>query len=408
MIDQTPGLTLNEFYQERFVPERLACAAPGTRKHYSQSIARIDRYLGRPATFDDIGDETMGGLMEWLRDRKAKQSTLAETRRALHALYWARACNLAPAEPEPPPCPHSAATLLSDYVDVYVGKRTLQPGSIYQYRVAADSIDRWYGRPVAVGEVTFELVAEWIRYLIQSTLAPATARNRRTHFLTLWRSMHADGLNPCLPVGLPTVPVPWIPPRAWTYDEVKLLLDVAERLGSHYPKSPAMNERVMRRATFWGLMIRLAWDTGLRTGDIMALRPQSIRDDGVIELIQSKTRRHHLTRIHPETQAAIAASFPPATGTILPWYASWEYYRREFKAIMTSACIGPGSFKKLRKSSGSEVEMLYPGCGAAHLGHAAGSDITRMHYLDPRMIITNKPMPRPLRELAGQGKSKAS
>ncbi len=403
MIRKTDNPTLTEFYHARFEPERLANAPLATRKHYFQSIARIDRYLGRGSTFDDIGDETMGGLMEWLRDRKAAQSTLAETRRALHALYWAYACDVAPSEPERPPCPTSAETMLCDYVGVYAGKRTLRPGSVYQYQVAANCFDLWYGRRVAVNELTFELVALWIKHLIQSSMAPATANNRRRHLLTLWRHAHLDGFNDVAPLGLPTVPVPWVPPQAWTYEEVKLLLDAAERLKGHYPAFPAQSQRIIRRATLWGLLIRLAWDTGLRTGDILALRPQSIRADGVIELIQSKTQRHHLTRIHPETQNAIAASFPPQTDTIIPWYATGEYARREFKAIIASAGIPPGSFKKLRKSSGSEIEMRYPGCGGAHLGHAARSDIARMHYLDPRMIIANKPMPRPLRELPGKG-----
>lgn len=403
MIGQAPALSLHDFYADRFEPERLAHSSPATRKHYTQSIGRLDRYLGRPATFDDIAEETLGGLMAWLCQRKCKVSTLEETRRALHALYWAHAASNAPEQPEPARQPLGPETLLRHYVDVYEGKRTLRPGSIYQYQVAADCLDRWFGRPVAVGELTFDLVAAWIRHIVSSAFAPATARNRRQHLLTLWRSAHSAGLCASNPLGLPTVPLPWVPPKAWTYEEVQKLLGASEGLKGHYPKFPAQSQRIIRRSTFWGLLIRLAWDTGLRTGDIMALRLQQIDDEGTVEVVQGKTRRHHLTRIHPETHEAIRASFPPTIDTIIPWYMSREYHNREFRAIVQAARIGPGTFKKLRKSSGSEVEMLFPGCGGAHLGHAMHNDISRMHYLDPRLIIGHKPMPRPLREIGAKG-----
>ncbi len=353
--------TILEFYEQHFAPERLANSPRATTKHYTQSIGRLDRYLGRPATFDDVAEETLGGLMEWLRRRKCKHSTLAETRRALHALYWASMVNAAPVKPEPARQPLSPETLLRDYAAAYAVKQSLVPHSAYQYGVAADNLSTWFGRPVSIGELTFDLVAAWIKHMASGDLAPATVRNRRTHLLTLWRSANRDGLNGVVPAGLPTAPVPWIPPRAWTYEEVQKLLDAAERLQGHYPEFPTPSQRIIRRSTCWGLLIRLAWDTGLRTGDIMALRTRSISADGVVEIIQSKTQRHHLARIHPETQAAIAASYPPQGDTIIPWYFSGEYLRREFRRIVPTAGIEPGSFKKLRKSSASEVEMMYPG-----------------------------------------------
>ena len=66
----------------------------------------------------------------------------------------------------------------------------------------------------------------------------------------------------------------------------------------------------------------------------------------------------------------------------------------------TAAGIPPGSFKRLRKSSATEIERHYPGMGGPHLGHVSLRGIAETNYLDPTLLIDTKPMPRPLRELS--------
>jgi len=192
--------------------------------------------------------------------------------------------------------------------------------------------------------------------------------------------------------------VPWVPPTAWTYEQVQQLLERAESLDDYYPADRWLaNERDrMRRASFWGLVIRLAWDTGLRGCDLLELRPRSLTSRRTIELIQSKTGRWHMTMVHEETRDKILASFPPDRRTIIPWVMTPKYFRDEFSELVKAAGL-KGTFKTLRKSSATEVELHYPGCGAAHLGHVQPGDIARKNYLDPKLLIENKPMPRPLR-----------
>ncbi len=55
-----------------------------------------------------------------------------------------------------------------------------------------------------------------------------------------------------------------------------------------------------------------------------------------------------------------------------------------------------GSFKKIRKASASNVELRFPGCGSAHLGHVSQATLAQTNYLDPRIVGKNKPLPEPI------------
>ncbi|MFO0899740.1 MAG: hypothetical protein U0836_20110 [Pirellulales bacterium] len=72
-----------------------------------------------------------------------------------------------------------------------------------------------------------------------------------------------------------------------------------------------------------------------------------------------------------------------------------RHFATEFAAIVKTAGL-VGSWTKIRKSSGSNVEASYPGYGSIHLGHSQGPQVTTAHYLDPRIVQAQKPMPSEL------------
>ncbi len=299
---------------------------------------------------------------------------------------------------------------LGEYLEkVYSQRRLLKPKSICQYQAAVNSISGWHGKPLAVRDLSRDFVNSWIRHLIAGPNAPATVQNRRRHLLTLWIAADRDGLVNYRKGDTLTVPAPWVPPRAWTWEQVKKLLDAAERLQGDYPAIQwLVDERNrMRRATYWGIVIRMAWDTGLRGCDLLELTPGMLANDRTIELTQSKTSRWHIVKVHEETELRIRASFSTDRATIIPRLLSPEYFRKQFRAIIEAAGLR-GSFKTLRKSSATDVEIRHPGCGAAHLGHVIPGDIAHKNYLDPKLLIENRPMPRPLRTLPAGIESKGA
>lgn len=296
--------------------------------------------------------------------------------------------------------------MLLEYLhEAYKVKRSISPGAVYQYEVAVQSLDRWSGEPVRVDELCDALVNRWVRFLESQSIAPATLRNRRRHLLTLWISACRDELCPTRPHDVRCPPLPYKAPRAWPYEDVCKLLGAAMTLEGQYPSERWVTDVTWRlpRRVIWSLLIRIGWDTGIRLYDLWNLKRSQFAADGEFEIVQRKTGRWHLSKVHPSTMQAIDQSEADKRDFIVPWRASLKWFDLEFAKIVEAAEVLPGPFKRIRKSSATEVEKFHPGCGGTHLGHVSGMGIAEKHYLDPRLLVSRRPMPRELRPVCAAG-----
>ncbi|HEX4145144.1 MAG TPA: hypothetical protein VHY91_16680 [Pirellulales bacterium] len=409
MTRPNPEMTLRQFLVELYAPRHKL--TEGTLHQYAVAVDSLDKWHGEPLRLCDLTSETAIAWLAYLQKRPIARITVKNRRRHLLTLWIAAyrvgLTKIAPSVPSlskprsrPKAAPGTPAELspdmlLTDYVHHYARKRSISAKGRYQYVVAANSLDRYSGEPVKLNELSDSLFNDWIEQIELSDSAPFTLRNRRAHLLALWKDAHRAELAPTAPRDVRRIRCPWTPPQAWSHAQVCELLRAAESLDGYIPgrRWVRSNQGEIKRSAFWGLMIRVAWDTGLRHGDILALTRQQLFPDGTVQVIQHKTERWHGMRLHPETLAAIAAHVPADQQQLFKWPTSMEYFRRQFTALVRLAGIPAGSFKKLRKSSATDVEMRFPGCGAAHLGHVVAGDIARNHYLDPRLTLANKPMP---------------
>ena len=136
--------------------------------------------------------------------------------------------------------------------------------------------------------------------------------------------------------------------------------------------------------------IRMSWDTGLRSCDLLDLAPDQIRE-GMVSTRQSKTGQLICHRLHKSTLEAIEAIDPSERVLIFPWPNRREAFQRAVRRLTKRAGM-TGTFKWLRKSSGSYVEASHPGCGSRHLGHR-DSTMFDKHYHDQTLTAASKPMP---------------
>lgn len=273
-----------------------------------------------------------------------------------------------------------ASTALLDFVTDYDLERGLGQASARQYRVAAEAMNKWAGRQVEASELEPDLFNRWVRHLQEGRMAPATVANRRRHLLTLWRAAADRGLCSDPPRRLRPAKVPYTPPRAWTVDEVRRVLEVTRLLRR-------TRQGQMPRSEFWTLAVRIAWESGLRLGDTLKLRAEDIQPDGVVVMGQSKTMRPVVFVLSAKTRQMIAESIAARPrSVVLPWGSSRETFRKQFALIVKKAGIRRGTWKWLRRSSATDVEKACPGAGATHLGHARGSTIAARHYLDPYIV----------------------
>jgi hypothetical protein len=96
----------------------------------------------------------------------------------------------------------------------------------------------------------------------------------------------------------------------------------------------------------------------------------------------------------PEIVATIRKSCPPR-GPIIDFDRTPEWFRLRFRGLVQKAGLH-GSFKTLRKTSGSLVELSHPGTGHKHLGNSRA--IFERHY-EALLITRSKATEAPPVEL---------
>jgi integrase len=280
----------------------------------------------------------------------------------------------------------AGADTLGEYARGYALLHDVRPETVAQYRITADLFERWAGRPARLAELDERSVSAWLRDY-SATAAPSTVRSKRNQILALWRAAADEGLCEVPTLRVRGVRVPRLPVEAWTFDEVVGLLQAAGEVKRFHRCG-------LPRRVWWPLAIRVAWDTGLRWGDQIAIPVSAVAADGAVWWCQRKTGRTVACRLSPSTMAALRESLEAVPRElVMPWPASHETFTDQVRRLVAAAGVRPGTWKWLRRSSGSYVELERQGAGAEHLGHAPGSRVFRDHYASPRILLRTIPSP---------------
>lgn len=268
----------------------------------------------------------------------------------------------------------SGPSTLGELARAYGGLRPCRPTTLEQYRIAADLFERWAGGPVPLDQLDERAVQQFLTDYAR-TASPATVRSKRAGLLALWRAAAEDGMceHPVRRVRVARSPRPVV--EAWTYEEVAQLLAACTRLRRRHRCG-------LPRSVWWDLAVRLAWDSGLRWGDMIALPVAAVRPDGMAAWTQSKTGRPVVFRLDAGTMTAMRASLELCPRSlVVPWPATHETFAAQVRLLVRQAGIRPGTWKWLRRSSATDVELQAAGSGSSHLGHAPGSRVAELSYL---------------------------
>ena len=266
--------------------------------------------------------------------------------------------------------------------------RDVKPSTLRQYVIVADLFTKWAGHDVLLEQLDEQSVSEWLRDYA-ATVSPATVRGKKNMVLALWRAAADDGLCE-YPISrrVRRVTVPQRPVIAWTKEEVEQLLAVAATL-------PRWHKCGLRRSEWWSLAIRVAWDSGVRWGDQVALPVSAVAPDGAVSWTASKTGKVVSFRLSPSTMEALRASLVKCPrALVLPWPASGETFRDQVDRLVAKAKIRPGTWKWVRRGSGSDVELQQEGAGHRHLGNTRA--VFERSYGDATIIGRRIPSPREL------------
>lgn len=273
--------------------------------------------------------------------------------------------------------------MLIQFVERYIASRDVSKLYCNSLRKRAGALTDFCNGAAMQEVLTEENVN---RFLSSLNLNPRTVRSYRTDIISLW--------NGAADLDLVEYPVmrrirrpkcPQLVIECYSIEEVRAILKQAA-LCHKYIMRTGLNRRV-----YWPAIIRLAWDTGLRRGDCWAFHKSWIRPDGSARVVQRKTQKIVTVRLHQSTIDALN-EIPFDQACRWPGeLANSHRFCKQFKSIRDAAGVTRGSFKWLRRASGSYVELDHIGAGSKHLGHA-DSRIFDKHY-DARLGDHLLPLP---------------
>lgn len=257
-----------------------------------------------------------------------------------------------------------------------------------QIEAAIKHASKWAGKPLEIHELSTDLIHAFV-VAVKDDLAPATRRARRNILIRLASVAANDTtllLRPDEPIRsrIARVKLPQSPPDAWTIEQVRKLLKVAESLRGAYKNG-------VPRRLYCGAYIRVVWDAGWRGCDVRSLERDWIGPSGRLAVVQRKTKRVVYSQLRPKTVAAIRLLLESHESRLIfpPWkhISSW---RKSFERLICRAGLD-GTIGMLRHSAGTAAEEAFPGQGHLFLGNSR--QVFERHYLDRRIsgIIVQPP-----------------
>lgn len=253
-----------------------------------------------------------------------------------------------------------------DFALDYAMRSGASPGYTEQLRVLTKRL------PWDHTELTVKRIDEYLTHAL-SKLAPQTVQNHRRMLATLRRAALKAGLVDECTGSLRRVKAPHQLPRAWTHAEILALLAAAKEM------------RGGTKRCKWSVLmpayILVAYSSGLRLGDMLAVRHDSIRGNR-LALVMNKTRRPHVCVLDDAAIHAIA-SLPPPGPRVFGDLVGRCVFIRAFRRLVKQAKVA-GSSKYLRRSSATYAVLagIDP---TGHLGHMTAG-LAQRHYVDPVLV----------------------
>ncbi|MHB1038024.1 MAG: tyrosine-type recombinase/integrase, partial [Pirellulales bacterium] len=210
----------------------------------------------------------------------------------------------------------------------------------------------WLGRQAELSDLNDSTLNRWLIALGETQLSKNTIHNNRTIILSLWHDAFQNCVVQHPPRRVRKIRIPWALPKAWDTDEVRRLLACASAVPGFFRHSR------VSKGLFWKALIRVAFETGLRQGDLLLLRHDQIDDTGHIRIIQHKTQNEVLCRIHPETVMAIKALDAGASTKRALMFGGIVSHRRmqqAFRRIVQGVGL-VGGVKNVRSSRRAALE----------------------------------------------------
>lgn len=289
------------------------------------------------------------------------------------------------------PSPGAEGISKTDLLEFYrtryatrLAAKGVTPGTVDDYKVALRE---------APDFLSLDTLTTW---LAKSTGAPGTKNHKLRCLLAVLRAARRQELFKGL--WLEDVPVAATVqkvPRAWTGEEFAQLLAAADTLQESYFKIPAPR--------WWRAFLLGSWYTGARLHTLLtAYREGFDPRDGTLLLYSPKDHAEILYTLPPDAVAAIGA-MNHHLRRLFPWpHDDWKKTLLKRMRLLIDQAGLPQlhqPFHAIRRSVASYIAAERGVHAAAEALHHCRAQITRDHYLDPRIVqpkvSAGSIMPRP-------------
>ncbi len=257
----------------------------------------------------------------------------------------------------------------------YLLARELRPASVRQMQALTRVFLTWLGKEdVPAAEFDNDIISRFLMFKQEDGSSSHYRRSLRSALKALYRFLWEN--RP--PGDIRPVKLMPLEPESWTPEEVDRLILACDMM------------RLTRKEWhYWRTKICCAYFTGFNACDIARIKKTDITAEGLLPFTRQKTGSRILVQLPPELLAEVDI-FHKGDGPIWKIYRSDEAERMQFNRLLKVAGL-KGSFKLLRKTCGTQVELLHPGRGHEHLGH--DRKIFEMHYGDRRKLAKAPVMP---------------
>lgn len=255
---------------------------------------------------------------------------------------------------------------LESLLDSYLVATDLQPQSQQWYRRVVSVYCGWQRAADDRAELTTESIS---RFLRDKQLA-----GRSSHYCRGLRNALLAILGPRINArSVRPVRLERLHPRSWTPAEVAKIIARADILPDY-------------KVVFYRKITAFGWHSGMSKNDLHRVEAAHLAPDGTLVFDRHKTGVTIVAWVPPSVWAGL-----PTAGPLFPRRWSEEQFRRDFNRMVRAAGLH-GSFKQLRKSSGTEADIRSNGAGHTHLANSR--KVFEAHYQD-RTRIHRQPVKLP-------------
>lgn len=281
--------------------------------------------------------------------------------------------------------------LLTTLLDTwYLRERAVSKKAAELYRRSIDLFGEHLKTPATTDHLESGTITDWIMHMEElvasGRMSQRTIYGHRASIITLWRFAAEGGHVATVPARVRKVMKPRPNPIAWTPEEWTRMIEAADALEGEF-------EDWVPRSQYFGALMRVAYDTGLRRGDMFRLTQQDVRDDGRLRIVQHKTSEPHQPVMRPDTLERFRGL--PGKNP-LKWQGNVSGLYYWFGKLRRAAKLQGGCLHQTRRTGATLVVLQTNSVEQAkkYLGHRTG-DMWRsyvdMGIADPTPVLP--PMP---------------